>query len=267
MSQNNPESPAPAPEADGEALTQPQLLSIDHPCPYCVSSQKHALRHNPGAQVWFVRCLPHRLLQPVTGYLAEFAREATEGTISLVSDEVGITREEKMPPTFGQNPATLAWKVKSVDFAPFDLAPRDAALWGTVIAYLPVTLDNARRWTFYVLLSAQFRGGEYVDRKLGVAFRPPTGEWGYLPDPHVALALASCVGWQHLCVVHDTCTMRAITHPSHGEPVEDTSTFADLPVVYVQREDCAECREQARPPARRGGHPRITTPPPGAPEE
>jgi len=259
MSQE-PKSPAPFSEVVGEALKQPQ----ENVCPYCVSSQKHAIRHTPevagSSQLGYVRCLPHRLLQPVTQYLADFAREATTTEKFPTEKTLNIPLVKGLVAYgsgafFGQNPLTLLSKVEEVEWDPYALAPTDATLWGTVIAYLPISLkgDKARGWTFYVLLSADYERGEYENRRLGVAFfvtsvgwviHPErTPGWGYLPDPHVALALASCVGWQHLCVVHGTCTMNAINH-SHEEFAPDV--LADLP-PYVQREDCEKCRPSILP--------------------
>jgi hypothetical protein len=154
---------------------------------------------------------------------------------------------------FGQNPLTLLSKACEVEWDPYASTPEDATLWGTVIAYLPIFLKGEKtlKWTFYVLLSADYERGEYENRKLGVAFSLPvhsdwgsnSGAWGYLPDPHVALALASCVGWQKLCVVHGTCTMNAINH-SHEDFAP--SELAELP-PYVQREDCEKCRPPILP--------------------
>jgi len=245
-------------------------------CPYCVSSQKHALQHNPNADVSFVRCLPHRLLQPVTQYLAKFGREATEiekyplpnfllhEAICLLeeNEEDGTTQQEhsaavivleKKYPThyesgafFGQNPLTLLNKADDVEWDTYAHAPENATLWGTVIAYLPVSLkgDKAHGWTFYVLLSTNYVGGEYVDRRLGVAFSTIERDtyasgpvWGYLPDPHVALALASCVGWQHLRVVHNTCTMNGINHAHENFPANEIAALPE----YHQREQCEKC--------------------------
>src|SRR4030043_9173 len=222
MSQE-PKSPAPFSEVGGEAL---KPTSFDEKCPYCVASQKHALRHNPevegNPQLGFVRCMPHRLLQPVTQYLSQFAREATEVEKHslpniLLEDAIAEENEkdESQPeyedaiialrkeyPTqyesgafFGQNPLTLLSKACEVEWDAYALAPTDATLWGTVIAYLPLSLkgEKARGWTFYVLLSAAYERGEYENRHLGVAFSVQDHTWGYLPDPHVALALASCV--------------------------------------------------------------------------
>ena len=284
MSQN-PESPAPSSEVGGEAL---KPTSPDVKCPYCVSSQKHCERHNPetagNPQVGFVRCLPHRLLQPVAQYLSEFQREATEmekyplpnipleeaicklheedetktqqeHSVAIIALQQKYLTQYESRAFFGQNPLTLLNKADEVEWDSYGPAPIDAILWGTVIAYLPISLkgDKARGWTFYVLLSADYVRGEYVDRRLGVAFFTSRVEWatylnqspvwGYLPDPHVALALASCVGWQHLCVVHGTCTMNGINHSHEEFPANELATLPP----YIQREDCEKCRPPILP--------------------
>jgi hypothetical protein len=92
---------------------------------------------------------------------------------------------------------------------------------------------------FYVLLSADFEHGEYNNRKLGVAFLTPAGQWGYLPDPGVALALASCVGWRNMCG-YDTCTNSFLmSEEARNAP---STPLPELDSLYSQREDCEECK-------------------------
>jgi hypothetical protein len=196
-----------------EKKSEKKMENNKKECPYCVKSKNHARRH--GNDESYVVCLPHRVIEWVTGNAYNprnvDMRNPTSADKYLISNDVYLRDGFEDIPKFGDFEVIASANPIYVNYPYYD---KVVILFAVVIANI--------------------KDGEYRDRRFATIFRVDDKQgncqWGILDDEESYLH--QYIGFGNIESLIDTCV--------YGR-AQKSELDNDI-VLFTQRDKCSECK-------------------------